>query len=121
MYCNLAACYTVIKGGTVGTVLSLPVPAGLSQSSSDKILSSANQSSRPRLHMVGGPDADSLSPTAAPMERDAEIQPPADWTGLFGQLVPILLSHEARRPPGPRGRPRSPRAHRGLSANTLGS
>lgn len=32
------------RGGTVGTVLSLPVPAGLSQSSSDKSPCSANQS-----------------------------------------------------------------------------
>lgn len=38
------------RGGTVGTMLSLPVPAGLSQSPSDKNHISTNQSWSSSLH-----------------------------------------------------------------------
>lgn len=34
------------------------------------------------------------------MVRHPDIQTPPDWTALFGQLFPILHSHEALRPQG---------------------
>lgn len=80
------------------------------------------------LNEVEGPDADGLSPAAAPMVRDPDTQTPADWTTLFGQVVLIPRSHEASWPrrggsgaPSGRGGPlfRKVPAHRPLAPEVV--